>query len=453
MSPEVGSRARLVASIAAGLSLIVGAESARAAEHSGEPLVAGEPLIMREPGYVVDVPDAVEARDPFDLELHLTYDLDYDQSLIQRRQGDADPVPIATFARLSSRLVPELRVGLFHDFAATARLPIILSQTEDLSPPPGGHAGSITGAGETLFDVPFRSPERSGIDYLALGFLVGVMNQTREPRFPTWIFNVEARISVGRTVAPCNQSPPEGQVSCASPGDIDRDGATDTGEPDGAPELDPGSNRGTTTLVFSTSLSRRVRYFEPFGSLEASVEIPYAGTPLAAATQHGESLPPIRGEAEFGVGIIPWESRERFSRVWIDARVTGGFATRGPDYSPLYDALGSSNAPSLREPVATADGNVYQNGVTVADAHGTLGFRGSFVWRASSLIELGLGLSIKHVFEHAIADDQRCDAAGGDSCDPPTNPLFRESIGGEDGRFISTGGLRVNVKATGAVSF
>ncbi|MBK6515178.1 MAG: hypothetical protein IPM79_19565 [Polyangiaceae bacterium] len=415
-----------------------------------EPIIAGEPVLMREPGEVVDVADAVDDPDPFDIEIVLSYRLDVERAKLVRGDG-ASAVDLATVSSLTSRLVPELRVGAFRDVAVVLRLPIILSQTRDLAATGDAKVGSVDAAGETLFSLPLRSPERSGIEHLSFGVDVGILNQARSPHLPSLTAGVEGFVSVGPTLLACNDVPVEGQVKCASPGDVDRDGAIDDDEPDGGPEADPGITRGTAGLRLRATLSRRVLYVEPFGTLRATLEFPLAGSPLAASGA-GPSLLPVRAEAEVGVGFIPWENRERWSRVWLDARVLGGVATRGRDYSPLFDALGSSSAPSLRAPIEAGGARGYESGVTVVGARGSLGGAGSFVWRASQLIRLGLETALRHEFEHTVTDDEPCaeDAPG---CDPPTNRDYRAVLDEPSGRMKMTSSLLFQIGVSGAVLF
>lgn len=417
-----------------------------------EPRVPGEPRMMREPGVVVDVPDAVDEGDPIDIEVALSYWLDVERGLIVRGQGESRR-ELANLSALTSRLVPELRIGIFRDLAGTVRLPIVLSQNRDLASVDDGVAGAVTADdGEVLFDLPMRSPERSGIEHLAFGFLVGVMNQVRDPDWPSWTVGVEAKISLGPSLVPCNDAPAEGQVACANPGDIDRDGVIDDDEPDGGLAQDPGMTRGTAALALHTVVSKRLRYVEPFGILRAELEFPLEDTPLAPTRDADSSLLPVRAGAELGLGIIPWENRARWSRVWIDARVVGGLVTRGRDFSPLFDAIGSSSAASLRSPVIVSGARAYETGVTVVDTHGVLGASGSFIWRASQLIRLGLLASFEHQFEHAIADDQPC-ADGGKDCNPQSNPEYRASLDGPSGRLFVADSFLVRIGATGAVLF
>ena len=434
------------AALAAGGLLGFNAASADAAE----PVLPGEPRLMREPGMVVDVPDAADGSDPIDIDVGLTFRLDYERGVI-RRERDAATEDVAELSALTSRLVPEIQVGMFHDLAALVRLPIILSATRTIEPT--DRPTTIQSNGAALFDVPFRSPERSGIENLTLGLLWGVTNQARHAALPSITLGAEVEIAVGDAMRACVDPPPEGQVACAAPGDTNRNGRRDEGEPDGAAETDTGTARGTIAIGLSASVSRRIRYVEPFGIVRAKLEVPLASSPFRTTSlDAGETFPPVHGEAELGLGMVPWENRERFSRIWIDARISGGFVTRGPDYSPLFDAIGASDAAALRAPTETSAGRAYATGMTVSEAHGTLGARGSFVWRASELIELGLAAAIRHDLAYAIAADAKC-LDGADDCASIENPAYRAELDSAEGAFTFADSLDLQLAASGSVMF
>ncbi len=120
----------------------------------------------------------------------------------------------------------------------------------------------------------------------------------------------------------------------------------------------------------------------------------------------------------FGVNVIPWEIPEQFQRITLDFRFTGTYVSEGRDYSELFDALGSSDAPSLRlpnyaeyqsNPACNANGlnatggacppsvvnpqsqKVYFSGVTDVQAHGQYRLSTEFTWQAGEYIKFHLG--------------------------------------------------------------
>ena len=81
-------------------------------------------------------------------------------------------------------------------------MPIILSDDRSLSAVSGTPAGILDADDRTnpmdpapppLFNVPFTSPTRSGLDYIAAGFAWSIFNQNRDPSVPTWVIMAEGR--------------------------------------------------------------------------------------------------------------------------------------------------------------------------------------------------------------------------------------------------------------------
>src|SRR5690606_6711289 len=133
--------------------------------------------------------------------------------------------------------------------------------------------------GEQLFSLPFKSPTRSGIEYLALGLDFGLMNQARDATKPTWVIGFEGRFDIDEPMHACNENPAAGQVKCADPGDIDRDGTPDGGlEGNFSGSREPGVSRGVTALEGHVYLSRRVKYIEPYGGFRALFEFQNGGS-------------------------------------------------------------------------------------------------------------------------------------------------------------------------------
>jgi hypothetical protein len=406
---------------------------------------------MREPGEVVDVIDAFDDDDPLDVRIGLAFELDVRGTTLARERGGDAAVPVAVESTVTSRLRPRLDVGVFRDVAISLELPLVLSRTQGLSVLDGDGSGAIAQGGETLARLPFQGPERSGLERVTVGAAAGIMNQARDRELPTWIVGVELRFDVSSPMHACNAAPAEGQVACADPGDRDRDGNRDAGEPALESEIDPGIGRGTLEIGWKTALSRRIRYFEPYGILEGSFEVPIMESALTDALSASETASlPVTGALALGVLFVPWENRERFSRISLDARVQGAFRTRGLDVGALFDVIGSSDAPSLRSPRDGGGGDFYDAGITVEDAFATLGARAAFAWRASELIAIGVDLGLEHAFAHRITGADAC--SDGDACKAP-DPMYREAIDAPGARLSLEDAYRVQVAARGAISF
>src|SRR5688572_2948708 len=336
---------------------------------AAEPRVRGEPRVLQQPAQITNVLDAFGETGGIDLHVSLGYQHSWKSTTVLRETtGDAASagawLGVGSFSEVTSRLNVRAAVGLYRDVQLVLRLPIILSNARELAGVGGSEAVQdvvLAGApGEQLFSLPFKSPRRSGVEYLGVGLDVGVLNQYRDPTEPTLVLGVEARFSVSEPMHACGP----GAVRCADPADIDRDGVSGGGlvevEPGRVDSLEgegfsggrkPGVGRGTTGIAVHASASRRYRFVEPYVGAQALFELPAGGSDFAETTGPRVSpRMPVRGSFSAGVELMPWELVERFQRFSVDARFTGSHVTRGLDYSELFDAFGSSPAASLRQP-------------------------------------------------------------------------------------------------------
>jgi hypothetical protein len=424
--------------------------------HADEPRKVSEPSVLREPAEITQVPDAFDDDDPFDLHLSLGYESTWTSATIRRETSIAQPglstggftqsnMNVAGYKQTTSRLLTRADVGIYKDIALVFRVPIILSDDRSL----GGVDGSekqqsvaLAGApGEQLFSLPFKSPTRSGIEYLAVGIDAGIMNQARDATKPTWVLGIEGRFNVSEPMHACNSSTnglnqASGQVQCAYPSDINRNGKSgeypnaDAGSLEGrfSGSRSPGVSRGTTALEAHTYLSRRIKYIEPYGGFRALFEFPNSSSDYGATDLKGSLVnhPPLRGTMLLGLNVIPWEIPEQFQRITIDFRFAGTYVSEGRDYSELFDALGSSDAPSLRTPnfsdyqknpqpnastpsvVNPQSQKVYFTGLTDVQQHGEYMLSTEFTFQAGEYVKFHLGGGYQIVQSHFITFDQAC---------------------------------------------
>lgn len=435
-------------------ALLLAAKAARA----DEPVRANEPHVLNEPGEVTDVIDAFDGDDPFDLHFTLGFQQTWKNAKIRRESyinNAANPglssggfvndtMNVASYTETTSRLNTRMDVGLYHDLALYFRLPIILSNNRSLDDLDGSAKAQdvvLQGApGEgRLFSLPFKSPQRSGIEYLAVGADWGILNQFRDSSKPTWVVGVEGRFSVSEPMHACNANPTPGTRDCAYPSDIDRNGQSGGfidstyGSLEGngfSGARKPGVSRGTTALEAHTLLSKRIKYVEPYGGFRALVEFQNDNSDFGGTDLKGSLVnhPPLQGWMILGVQIIPYEHREEFQRVTFDFRFQGAYRSEGRDYSELFDALGSSNAASLRSPnyasymknpdpatngqypsvVNPNSQKVWFNGITDVQAYGTFNLSTSVTWQAGEYIKFQLGVGYTREQGHFITMDQPC---------------------------------------------
>lgn len=425
---------------------------------ASEPLRPSEPRPLNDS--VVDllqVPDALDDLDVIDLDLRLTFDHSMRRADIRRETSInqpglatggyiADTLDVATYNESIQRLIPAASIGILPDLALTVKLPIILAHNQRLgTPASGGSSISTMGlVGEQLFQVPFTSPTRSGIEHLAIALDLGVMNQWRNPAQPNWTIGLEGRFNVSEAMHACNPNSREGQVACAHPADRNRNGRADAfGDEYGAlagraegnfsGERNAGVSRGTTQLEARAYVSKRMGYIEPYSGVAAQFEFASPGSDFGLVDLETSlaNHPPLRGTLIFGLAIVPWEEPERHRRLSIDMRARGTYVSEGRDYSELFDALGSSSAPSLRDPqfakykantnttngepdaftpsvVDTNSQRVSFTGLTDVQQHGDYDLSARLTWQAGEYISFDVGAEWRVIQGHLITYDQAC---------------------------------------------
>jgi hypothetical protein len=428
-----------------------------------EPRKVSEPRALREPSEIVQVVDAFDEDDLFDLHLSLGYQHTWKNAKILRETNvlqsglgtggyTVSNMNVAKYSESTGRLNTRADIGVYKDIAIVVRMPVILTNDRKLEGLEGSENQQTTvlaGApGEQLFSLPFESPTRSGIEYLALGMDFGIMHQARQKTKPTWVIGGEVRLNVSEPMHACNGKPTAlnldpsvNQVKCAQSNDIDRDGSApepDYLDPESGIQLDegpggsrkPGVSRGMTGLNFHTYLSRRVKYIEPYGGFDVTFEFPNDTSDYKAVDLEGSLVnhPPLRGSMIVGIAVIPWEIRDAFQRVTIDGRFTGTYVSEGRDYSELFDALGSSDAPSMRYPqyaeyqanpdpgtagttpsvVNPNSQKVYFTGLSDVQQYGTYNFSISGTYQAGEYVKFNVGGAYTLTQGHFVTFDQAC---------------------------------------------
>jgi len=478
---------RLLALAAAATSIVVASGAL-----ADEPRSATEPRIMEEPGEVVDVIDAFDGLDVFDVNVGLGFSYEAKSAKILRETAIEAPglttgrytsrlMNVAEYTETTSKLIPRIDLGIYHDLALRLSLPIILSNSRELTDLDGSEGNQdvvLAGSpGERVFDLPFTSPDRSGIEYVGVELRYNIYNQARDATKPTWLLALEGQFPVGEAMHACNANPKSGQIECADPGDVNRNGQADGDfDANDVSERSPGISKSRIGFKVETLLSKRVKYVEPYGGITAMFQFPAGGDFDAVDFESAVvSFPPQKGRMTAGMMFIPWENREKFGRLTFDTRIEGEYQSEGRDYSELYDALGSSDAPSLRNPnysryvgrSRTADedlacgdndpstycpalsvpdtGNpAYFTGLTNVQAHGSVRLSGSVTWQASEFVKFQFGLGYRHTQGHSIGSDKSCNADFKDDLNA-SGPCRRTNA---DGSFTSTGVPNPNHRAT-----
>jgi hypothetical protein len=452
------------------------------AARADEPRRVSEPNVLREPAEITQVVDAFDEDNPFDLRLSLGYESSWKSADIRREtsivqpglsSGDfvQDNLNVARYKETTSRLNTRADIGLYHDVALVVRMPVILSNERELSNLGGSEAQQsivLQGApGEQLFKLPFKSPKRSGIEYLAVGLDAAIMNQARDLTKPTWVVGIEGRFDVSEPMHACNSKPVAlntlgNQVDCANSSDVNRDGVSTPSASEGtfsSSTRSAGIARGVTGLELHSYLSRRIKYIEPYGGFRTLFEFQSASSDYGQVDLKGSLVnhPPLRGTMLMGINVIPWEIRDQFQRITLDFRFSGTYVSEGRDYSELFDALGSSDARSLRLPnysgyrqnpafasdptaprsiVDETSRRVYFTGLTDVQAYGSYALSASFTWQAGQFVKFNVGGTYTLTQGHSITFDQAC------------NPDFDNDINSA-GPCHSTVSGSTSTKATG----
>ena len=379
---------------------------------------------MSETAEITSVADAFDKNDPFDLNLVLGFTQSWKNAKIRREstlfqpglsQGGFVPATenIASYSSSMSTLLVGADVGIYHDLALILRVPIILSWSQSL----GDLNGSAAIAGQTLqdpqgggqlFGVPFTSPTRSGVDYISGGIDWAISNQQRDSTKPTWVIGIEGRVPVGTPLHACNAMAPSGQPQCPTPNDPTQN-------------RDPGISRGMYSVIGKSIWSRRFGYVEPYSGFWVQADFPTADSDFGKwnPANNLERTPPLLGSFALGLEVIPYEHREQFQRFTADFRFKGSYHSPGREYSELFDALGSSQAMSLRTPNPAMWGQtmpapgaekIWFTGVTEAQAYGSFLLSASATFQAGQYIKFTAGTMFGYAQPHLVT--------AADSCNP-----------------------------------
>jgi len=402
-----------------------------------EPVSPREPQLMSETAEITSVADAFDNNDPFDLNLVLGFQQSWKTAKIRRETTLNQPglasggfIPatenIAAYSSQMSTLLVGADVGIYHDLALILRVPVILSWSQSMGDLNGSQAvAPLTlqdPTGGQLFGVPYTSPTRSGVDYVSAGLDWAIYNQQRDETKPTWIIGVEGRYPVGTPLHACNQNPAPGVSQCPDPV---------TGA-----NRDPGISRGMYSVLAKTVWSRRFGYVEPYSGFWFQADFASDNSDFGKWDPQSnlERTPPLLGSFALGLEVLPYEHREQYQRLSADFRFKGTYHSPGRDYSELFDALGSSQAASLRTPnpgayMANPNGGksssivdpsaekVYFTGITEGQAYGSFTVSAAATWQAGQYIKFTVGSAFTYAQPHLVTAADTC------------NPNFTGSTG------------------------
>ncbi len=362
-----------------------------------------------------DVIDAFDKDngDPFDLNISIGYERYSKGGVIRRESYKALPhewdyyayVTMAKYSQVTHILNMELDIGLFRDISLRTRIPLILSDTRELKT--GKTTWGEIGE-ENLFNIPFKSAERSGLDYLAVGLWWGILAQDRDDTKPNWTIYAEGRFGVGEELKAACQT--TGAESCAQEGYNTKGGIS----------------RGLNELAIGTRLSRRYGFMDPYFGFEALLGWSKGGRNFMIDDNSAGQIndqPPIVGSIDFGIELVPWDVPSEFRKFVIGVGARASFHSEGREATPLFDALGTSDYFNDQEYVdfngdgdddhgqeeaATEAGR--WTGMTDIENYATFLGRVYFMIQPAKYVKFRIGMDIGHETQHFITKTDQCPA-------------------------------------------
>ena len=232
------------------------------------------------------------------------------------------------------------------------------------------------------------------------------MAQERDNTKPDWLIFAEGRFGVGDIMkASCSMDSVPGypdttsNVACTNKG---------------------GVSRGLNELAVGTRLSRRFGVLDPYFGFEALIGWPKDGTPFLTTGNREtkiNTMPPVVGTIDFGMEIVPYENPERHIKLAIDIGGTAKYHSEGREYSPLFDALGSS--PYLLHGDSSdfdGDGNndltnaeaAKYGGMTDVENYSTFTGKLSFMVQPAKYVKFVIGTILGHESQHFITKTDQC---------------------------------------------
>ncbi len=384
---------------------------------------------------VTRVVTALDQNDTFDFNLAATWFHDARSARIYREYeatntaGGIEVAPDLKYARTTDTLDLRADFGILWDVGLHVDLPIVLHDSNNLTFDSGVNATTPIFAQDGIFPTPtsstvFQSPTRSGLQYLGLGIKWAAFNQRRDDTKPTWTLNFDADL------------------------DVFKDARFDPANPNGNTAVGLGYHQ----LIWSTWVSKRFHYFDPYFGASYMAPIRTNGS-IYQDLGGGQTLVNPQSVATVVIGVeqIAWESPNGDQRVTVeaDAHMQEHFAGRGMSelWEPLSGHPGcqvaNSPTPIPGEPLCRDSLDVITNsmgqqsaaypGVSDIDAYGSFGGDlglniqvGKYI-RFRSLF--GLTVDAPHFITNASAGVDRNGDGKVDSTDPKeANPVYRESV-------------------------
>lgn len=455
------------------LGLLLGGATAIGVSH---PAHAAEPT---------RVATAFEEGNQFDIHFGVAYDFNFKRAAVLR-EWNAGPGDTSTglvkdllYRQQRHTVVPTMEIGLWHDLAIYATLPVVLADSRSYSfdqrpddcifgdspeancvnkansttirdgiIPEGGFDATSTAdpfgqyTGDST-ELIFNGPVRRGLDQLHVGVKFGILSQRTRSHMPNWLIGLEGRFAVGRAMT------------------FSRDIINN--EPEGNARV----GRRIHELGAWTALSRRYRFLDPYFTAYWMQSIRASGSLFEDFSNLGaqrDIQPQSTAGMTFGSEIVPWEREAKGMKVAVYLSGSAILHYGGRGYSEIWELLADSPAMAGTNDPTAADGcnrdlalqsaaanpgsssylteggnacNKFE-GVTSLQDYGTFGFDGGLNLHLGKRARLQLGVKASTDTRHFVTFTSRgdADATTGGGTDPDrvdqgtveVNPLRRDVV-------------------------
>lgn len=439
---RITSAAQIELFAAAALSVVVAlTHCPRLAAHA---LADGRAELLERPTEYTDVADGLVGHG-IDVRLALSYASYVETGSLTRErlssQGRTQRVALAEAESAQKYMWMLAEVGVYRDLMAFVRVPFLLQDRRALvalSDAAEDSAGLGIGDGS----AGLISPVRYGVPLVNVGAAYGPLNQFRNPGWPTVVLRLSTQWATGKAMKPCLRSADCSRVA----------------------------SRGTWAMEAETRFSYRYRYLEPYAGFAWGREFVAAAgernyRPAGRLTGDLYSDPPAYLRWTAGLAVIPWEARHRFQRLTVDTRLSAQWVSRGRQYSPLFDVLGSSGDRRLSTVQAGlwGDGSGAAapfTGMTTVDGHALLSGELSLRIQAARYVRFQLALGLTFQTPHAITGASPCSSGAVDVVEGAVmctsgreNPSFRALIDSPGQRFFLSEIVGVGTTLSAAAEF
>ena len=287
---------------------------------------------------VTRVVTALDQNDAFDFNLTATWFHDARSALINREQENANTtkaievVRDLKYAQTTDTVDLRADFGVLWDVGLHIDLPIVVHESNNLTYDNGVGPSNSSFVLQNIYpayngtsSTVFQSPTRSGLQYLGLGLKWAAFNERRDDTKPTWTLNFDADL------------------------DVFKDARFDPANPNANTAVGLGYHQ----LIWSTWVSKRFRYFEPYFGAWYMAPIRTNGS-VYQDLGGGQTQVNPQPVAAVVVGFeqIAWENPNGDQRVTVefDFHMQEHFAGRG--MSELWEPLSGSSACPANQMVA-----------------------------------------------------------------------------------------------------